>query len=129
MDTPIEVIEFDHLVLNCANIQKSLEFYVDTLGMEPVRVDEWRAGETPFPSARVSPDTIIDFFEVPPEGNNVDHICLVIANTDLDAVAAGFDESRRGDGLFGARGLASSVYVTDPDGNTVELRSYDAAPG
>jgi hypothetical protein len=27
-------------------------------------------------------------------------------------------------GLFGARGLATSLYVRDPDGNTVELRSY-----
>jgi catechol-2,3-dioxygenase len=27
-------------------------------------------------------------------------------------------------GLFGAQGLATSLYVHDPDGNTVELRSY-----
>ena len=31
----------------------SLAFYVDALGLAPVRVDEWRAGEVLFPSVRV----------------------------------------------------------------------------
>jgi catechol-2,3-dioxygenase len=39
-------------------------------------------------------------------------------------VAAGFPGSVKGDHLFGAQGYASSVYVKDPDGNTVELRAY-----
>ena len=55
---------------------------------------------------------------------NVDHFCLVIEPADLDALAERFPGARRADGLYGAQGFASSVYVQDPDGNTVELRSY-----
>ena len=124
MTPPIAVTGFDHLVLCCRDLEKSLEFYVDTLGLAPERVDEWRAGEVPFPSVRISPTTIIDLFAREPDGTNLDHLCLVIEPTDLDAIAAAFPGSRKADGLFGAQGFASSVYIADPDGTTVELRSY-----
>ena len=122
----MKVVGFDHVVVNTLNAEAMLTFYCDELGLEPVRVDEWRRGEAPFPSARISPTTIIDLFAERPDGVNFDHICLVLEPTDLDAVAAEFPGSRRADRVFGAQGYASSVYVTDPDGNTVELRCYPA---
>ena len=117
------------MVLRCADIEASLRFYCDELGLAPDRVDEWRRGETFFPSARIDATTLIDLFPAPPDadagsGVNMEHFCLVIEPADLDALAAHFPESRRGDGLYGAQGIASSLYVLDPDGNTVELRSY-----
>jgi len=126
MALSIEVTGFDHFVVNCSDVERSLEFYTGELGLAPVRVNEWRRGEAPFPSARISATTILDLFESPPNGKNIDHLCLVIANTDLDAVQALFPGSRRADGLFGAQGYASSVYVEDPDGNTIELRNYES---
>ena len=120
----VKAIGFDHVVLKCADVEKSLAFYVDLLGLEPERVDEWRRGDVLFPSVRITPTTIIDLFGQPGDGTNVDHICLAIEPVDLEAVAASFPGSRRGDHLFGAQGFASSVYVPDPDGNIVELRSY-----
>jgi catechol 2,3-dioxygenase-like lactoylglutathione lyase family enzyme len=51
---------FDHLVLRCADVDSTLAWYVDTLGLAQVRVDEWRSGVAPFPSVRVSAETIID---------------------------------------------------------------------
>ena len=125
MAVSIEVTGFDHFVVNCSDVARSPELYTGKLGLAPVRVDEWRKGEAPFPSARISATTILDLFPSPPDGTNIDHLCLVIANTDLDAVEAEFPESRRADRLFGALGYASSVYVEDPDGNTIELRSYN----
>ncbi|MFF8814666.1 VOC family protein [Streptomyces pactum] len=124
----MRVIAFDHLVLTVADVERSLAFYCGPLGLEPVRVDEWRAGKVPFPSVRVSPTTIIDLVTAPdgPRGTNVDHICLVVEPLDWQQVVAeGTFEVVDGPGpRFGARGTAESLYVRDPDGNTVELRWY-----
>ena len=120
----VKVTGFDHIVLRCADVEASLAFYCDELGLEPERVEEWRRGEVLFPSVRVDPATLIDLFGAERDGRNLDHFCLVIEPTDLDALAARFPGAVRADGLFGARGFASSVYLEDPDGNTIELRSY-----
>ena len=126
MALQLRVTGFDHAVLRCADVERSLTFYCDTLGLEPERVDAWRSGDVPFPSVRISPTTLIDLFPSQPDGVNVDHLCLVLEDTDLDAVAAAFPGAQRGDGLFGAQGYASSVYVSDPDGNSIELRCYSS---
>jgi catechol 2,3-dioxygenase-like lactoylglutathione lyase family enzyme len=122
----MRVKAFDHLVLNVQDIERSLEFYSGVLGLEPVRVDEWRAGKAPFPSVRVSAETIIDLVSGPREGSNVDHICLTVEPLDWQEVidSGAFTVLEGPVGRFGARGSANSVYVRDPDGNTVELRWY-----
>jgi catechol 2,3-dioxygenase-like lactoylglutathione lyase family enzyme len=114
----------DHVVINTPDIERSIAWYCDKLGLAPVRLEEWRRGEVFFPSVRVNAETIIDIFPADRTGQNVDHFCLVIEPVDLDALAAEFPGARRADGLFGAQGEASSLYVQDPDGNTVELRCY-----
>ncbi|MDG9702494.1 VOC family protein [Streptomyces sp. DH37] len=122
----MRVIAFDHLVLNVEDVERSLDFYCGPLGLEPVRVEEWRAGKAPFPSVRVSDTTIIDLVAGPRSGSNVDHICLVVEPLDWqEVVDSGLLTVVDGPGpRFGARGTAQSVYVLDPDGNTVELRWY-----
>jgi len=124
----VKVIGLDHIVLNCADVDRSLAWYCGTLGLEGVRVEDWREGKAPFPSVRVNAHTIIDLVVEERTGVNVDHVCLVLEPTDLTALGASgvFDVMGAGpiEGLFGAQGLATSLYVRDPDGNTVELRSY-----
>jgi 8-oxo-dGTP pyrophosphatase MutT (NUDIX family) len=122
----LRVTGFDHLVLLVADVERSLAWYCGLLGLAEVRVAEWRQGLVPFPSVRVDDGTIIDLVAGPTAGANVDHICLVVAPTDLDALAAGNTfEVVEGPGTrFGARGQGRSLYVKDPDGNTVELRHY-----
>jgi catechol 2,3-dioxygenase-like lactoylglutathione lyase family enzyme len=126
MPPALKVTGFDHIVLNVADVERSLRFYCGTLGLEPIRVDEWRAGTVPFPSARVDDSTIIDLLAAARTGENADHLCLVVAPIDLQAVAAtGQFEVVDGPApRFGARGMGTSLYVKDPDGNTVELRHY-----
>ncbi|WP_328955905.1 VOC family protein [Kitasatospora purpeofusca] len=129
--TAIRVKAFDHLVLNVRDIERSLEFYGGLLGLEPVRVEEWRAGKVSFPSLRVTPETIIDLMSRPRGESNVDHICLTVDPLDWQQVVdAGIFKVLEGPvPRYGARGSATSIYVQDPDGNTVELRWYpeDAA--
>jgi catechol 2,3-dioxygenase-like lactoylglutathione lyase family enzyme len=122
----VKVTGLDHIVLRCADVERSLEFYCGVLGLEGERVEEWRRADAPFPSVRLTPTTVIDLFGGGPNGTNLDHFCLVIEPVDLDELAKEFPAAQRADHLFGAQGYASSLYVDDPDGNTVELRSYDS---
>ncbi|MEV4754717.1 VOC family protein [Micromonospora sp. NPDC049559] len=124
----VRVREFDHLVLNVADVERSLAFYCGLLGLAPVRVDEWRDGRIGFPSVRVTPDTIIDLVRRDRGESNVDHLCLVVDPLDWhEVIASGVFIVLEGPvGRYGARGEAVSLYVRDPDGNTVELRWYPA---
>jgi catechol 2,3-dioxygenase-like lactoylglutathione lyase family enzyme len=122
----VEVVGMDHIVLNVSDVERALGFYQGLLGLAPVRVEEWRQGDAPFPSVRVDDHTIIDLFQAPRTEANLDHFCLVVRPTDLDAIAASGDfEVASGPGTrYGAQGDGRSLYVKDPDGNTVELRYY-----
>ena len=134
----LQIKELDHIVLRSPDIERSLSFYCGLLGMSGVRLEEWRSGDAPFPSVRVSDGTIIDLTLLkeapgPDAGQRLDHFCLVLEPTDLDAVAktledAGYAIGARGN-RFGARGRAESVYITGPEGVTVELRQYVAVSG
>ena len=126
MGEAIRVTAFDHVVLNVADVERSLAFYTEELGLEPIHVDEWRRGERFFPSVRVDEGTIIDLIGLPRSGENLDHFCLVVAPMDFDALkASGRFEVADGPAIrFGARGDGTSLYIRDPDHNLVELRYY-----
>ena len=116
----------DHVVLNVADVERSVAWYVERLCFEPLRLEEWRRGEVLFASVRLTDTFIIDLFQNERSGTNVDHLCLVVDPLDLDALAASdeFDVHSGPSEVFGAQGMGRSVYVRDPDGNTVELRNY-----
>jgi catechol 2,3-dioxygenase-like lactoylglutathione lyase family enzyme len=126
----VRVTGFDHIVLLSSDIERSLAFYCDQLGMAPERVEEWRRGEVFFPSIRVGDGTVIDVFPGDIDGKNVDHYCLVVEPTDLHAVADRDDLDVQEGPVprWGARGMGWSVYLRDPDGHVVELRHYGADP-
>jgi len=124
----VKISGFDHLVLAVSDIERSIAWYRDVLGLEESRVEEWRRGEAPFPSVRINAESIIDLIPGPGSSTarNVDHICLVVEPTDLNRWAKeGELDIIDGPGpRFGAQGIGTSIYVQDPDGNTVELRHY-----
>ena len=122
----LEVHGFDHLVLQCADVERTLAWYVDVLGLEPMAVDEWRRGDAPFPSVRVSAATIIDLIPGETSNGRLNHICLVLAPTDLVAMAKarGLEILEGPVPRGGAQGVGTSIYVFDPDGLLVELRHY-----
>ena len=125
----MRVTGLDHVVLRVSDMERSVAWYTGELGLEAVRLDEWRRGEAPFVSVRLDAGTIIDLQVGEVTGINVDHIALVVEGVDLpglaDLAASGrFGDVRPPRELFGARGLGHGIYVHDPDGHTVELRTY-----
>ncbi len=126
----MKISGFDHLVLRVDDLDAALTFYTDVLGMEPLRVDEFRRGEVPFPSVRISQDSLIDL--VPksrmPGSNNVDHFCLVVRDDlrelAVELEARGVKMTGESGRRWGAHGYGNSIYVLDPEGNTIELKSY-----
>jgi catechol 2,3-dioxygenase-like lactoylglutathione lyase family enzyme len=126
MTKDLRITALDHVVLNVTDVERSLAFYTDELGLEPIHVEEWRRGERPFPSVRVDEGSIIDLVALPRTGENLDHFCLVVEPMDFDALkASGRLEVVEGPATrFGARGDGTSIYIRDPDQNLVELRYY-----
>jgi catechol 2,3-dioxygenase-like lactoylglutathione lyase family enzyme len=116
----------DHVVLVSSEPERLVSWYRDELGLEPERLDEWRRGEVPFVSMRVSPTFLIDIAAGDRTGVNIDHVALTVADADLDGLAASgrFEVEMGPMDLFGAQGVGRGLYVRDPDGNRVELRTY-----
>ena len=138
----IKIIELDHIVLNVGDIDRSLKFYTEVLGLNGERVDEFRAGKVSFPSVRITEKTIIDLF---PNKNrasdsgaeksvsNLNHFCLVVGADSFSGIVDYLTENhvtvREGPvSRWGAQGRATSVYFLDPDGNEVEIRCYAPTP-
>lgn len=124
----MRITGLDHIVLKVADMERSVAWYADVLGLDPVRLEEWRRGEAPFVSMRVDASTVIDLQVGDISGINMDHFALVVDDVDLVELVAsgrmGIVHAPRQ--LFGARGVGLGIYVRDPDGHTVELRTYPA---
>src|SRR5712692_7846073 len=90
--TQLRITAMDHIVLNVSDIDRSLAFYINVLGLKGERVDQFRRGEVGFPSVRISDTTLIDLMKVetPPltEGasRNLNHYCMVAESLDLTAL-------------------------------------------
>jgi catechol 2,3-dioxygenase-like lactoylglutathione lyase family enzyme len=130
----------DHLVLRTADVQRLVRFYVDVLGCTVEReqpafgLTQLRAGSG-----------LIDLVSLDgpigqaggagpgAEGRNLDHFCLRIDPFDVDAIFMHLNIHRVNSSpveqRFGAEGSGPSIYVKDPDGNTVELKGPPAASG
>jgi glyoxylase I family protein len=119
------VLGMDHVVLVSPDPERLIAWYVGVLGVAVERLDQWRRGEVPFASLRLDDTTIVDVQRGERSGTNVDHLALVV-DADVDGLAAfaAAHEAQPPRDLFGARGQGSGIYLRDPDGNGVELRTY-----
>ena len=129
MNGLVSIKALDHIALQVKDVEDSLSFYADILGLPTERVGLWRDGQVPFPSVGLNRDTLIDLMEGVSSGSGLVHYCLVIEPTDMTALKARF----QGIGVvvhdgpairWGAHGEGTSLYVLDPDGHVVELRHY-----
>lgn len=127
----------DHVALNVRDVEKSLHFYLDVLGLEPDRIEEWRSGNVPFPSVRLNPGTILDFFPEalwdenasPGVQGALNHISLAMRRQDWEALLGRLEQNKIVVEIgpcerWGAYGTGTSVYFRDPEGTLLEAKYY-----
>ena len=118
----LKISAIDHVVLRVRDIDAMRRFYCEVLGAEHVA---WRPklGMSHLRAGSAMIDLVVGD---PGAGRNMDHFCLRAEPFDQDAIVAHLashgvavgEIARR----FGAEGNGVSIYVTDPEGNTVELK-------
>lgn len=130
----IKIRALDHIVLRTKQPEALVAFYENVLGCRVERrlseefgLIQLRAGASLIDIVPVDSELGRQGGGAPdPNARNLDHFCLQIEETGEQAlidwlrgheIEAGPFERR-----YGAEGFGRSVYVTDPDGNTVELK-------
>lgn len=129
----IAIRELDHIVLRVLDLERMMRFYTEVLGC-PV---ERRQDELGLVQLRAG-SALVDLVPVdgklgrmggaPPgkEGRNVDHFCFRVEPFDEAAIRAHLERfdvaSGPAEARYGAEGEGPSIYITDPEGNTVELK-------
>jgi catechol 2,3-dioxygenase-like lactoylglutathione lyase family enzyme len=130
----VQIEALDHVVLRVADLERSTAFYRDVLGCA---VEKWQA-ELGLLQLRAG-SALIDLVTLDgpigrdggaaagPEGRNLDHFCLRLARFDevelrAHLAAHGVQAGPTAD-RYGAEGSGPSIYIRDPDGNTVELKA------
>ena len=129
----MRIIASDHTNWRVKDLEASLSFYRDILGLEPFGLEEYRRGERTLVSLRVTQDFILHLtpdpeFERGPTGG-YDHLALVVEDAKPDELAkhlreAGVEVERQFESIIGARGEGPALYVRDPDGYRIELKFY-----
>jgi catechol 2,3-dioxygenase-like lactoylglutathione lyase family enzyme len=125
----IQIRKIDHLVLRVRDIDAMRKFYCDVLGAEHIgyrpkfAMSHLRVGEC-----------MLDLVEADKRGApapgagglNLDHFCFRVEPFDQEAIVAHLKRHNVALGSirerYGAEGNGVSIYLTDPEGNTVELK-------
>ena len=125
-DRMFKILCIDHVVLRTMNVEEMTSFYCDTLGCSIEKVQE-KIGLTQLRAG----DSIIDLLQaktaISEVGYNLDHFCLRIWPFDFNYLTDYFKSKKvhvynHGE-RYGAQGYGESLYLRDPDGNEIELKS------
>jgi catechol 2,3-dioxygenase-like lactoylglutathione lyase family enzyme len=127
---PVVIDRIDHLVLTVADLDQTVAFYVRVLGMQPVtfgagrralrfgrhKLNLHQAGHERAPKARRPTPGSVDVCLVTttPLARLVAHLRACDVQVEEGPVA-----------MTGATGPITSVYFRDPDGNLIEVSTYD----
>jgi catechol 2,3-dioxygenase-like lactoylglutathione lyase family enzyme len=137
MAAPFLIKHLDHIVLRVVDLDRMLRFYLDVLGctmerrQEELGLYQVRAGSSLIDlvtldgklgrAGGAAPGT---------QGRNLDHFCLRVDPYDEAAIRAhlkahGVEPGESGS-RYGAEGEGPSLYLRDPEGNTIELKGPPA---
>ena len=129
MPVPFAIRGIDHVVLRATDPAALERFYIEVLGCS---LEQRQGTLTQLRAGNALIDIVPADTAGPAGGSsrsggaNLDHLCLQIAPFDAAEIAAhlsahgaacGAEASR-----YGAEGRGPSVYLTDPEGNGVELK-------
>jgi len=131
----IKILAIDHLVLRTEQLSEMTAFYTDVLGCEVIRDEVESLGLLQLKAG----DALIDLVLVDSElgrpgggapmstNRNMDHFCLRLAQLDNQSIIDHLKRHAVQCEPFalrnGAQGFGDSIYIYDPDGNRVELKS------
>jgi catechol 2,3-dioxygenase-like lactoylglutathione lyase family enzyme len=138
---PVKVHALDHLVINVADVARTVAWYQAVLGMETVVFDpgHGKAKRTSLMfgtqkiNVRPTDADKVEWFTADHERAGSDDLCFLTTSTPDEVVA-----HLRDNGIAiaegpvakqGARGTLRSVYCRDPDGSLIEISSYEDQPG
>jgi glyoxylase I family protein len=131
----IHVKTIDHIVLRTDRVEEMVNFYYRILNCavertlpEEVGLSQLRAGDALIDIVAVDSKLGRAGGEAPsPTGNNLDHFCLQIEPFEeselLDYLSSHGIETSDFEQRYGAQGFGPSIYIKDPDGNTIELKA------
>ncbi|GJL80671.1 MAG: lactoylglutathione lyase [marine bacterium B5-7] len=130
-----QILGLDHLVLRSENPARLVAFYRDVLGCTVERESspafgliQLRAGSSLIDIVEINSELGRSGGDAPRQtGHNMDHFCLRLAEFNEEELrqhlsAHGIKASQFGR-RYGATGFGQSIYIDDPDGNTVELKA------
>jgi glyoxylase I family protein len=129
----IKIREIDHLVLRVADLEKMVDFYCRVIGcaierrQDRLGLVQLRAGRSLIDLVSISGALGAAGGAAPGrEGRNLDHFCLRVEPFDVAEIRAFLGENgvRAGDveSRYGAEGEGPSIYLSDPEGNVIEIK-------
>ena len=133
----IHIRDIDHIVLRAVDLPRMLVFYTEVLGCKIERrqneigLVQLRAGRSLVDLVPVDGELGRAGGAAPgAEGDNVDHFCFRVEPFDAAAIASHLATHGVQTGpvvsRYGAEGKGPSIYLSDPEGNTVELKGPPA---
>lgn len=129
----IRIREIDHIVLRVVRVPAMIDFYCQVLGcsierrQDEIGLVQLRAGSSLVDLVAVDGKLGRAGGAAPGrEGRNLDHLCFRVEPFDEAAIRAQLDRHGVSAGplepRYGAEGEGPSLYLQDPEGNTVELK-------
>jgi catechol 2,3-dioxygenase-like lactoylglutathione lyase family enzyme len=128
----MDVSAIDHVNIRIPEdgVDDAVTFYRDGLGLELENLDRYRDGERTIFSVRLNEQSIVHIRPVesftPPDGEGFDHFAIAV-DEPIEAVRERLEEAdipiERDGNPLGATGRAPAVYVRDPFGYPIELKS------
>ncbi|MFB6293672.1 MAG: VOC family protein [Halonotius sp.] len=132
----VDVVDMDHVAIRVSDLDASLAFYHDLLGLDTRDEERFENDEVPFIAVAAGGRHI----HLVPSDDPIDvageHICLLVRSDEMDSreelealladiEAAGYEvESGEPKKRYGAYGRDWAAYVRDPDGRRVELKTH-----